>query len=117
MSENIIWTVEGKIKDGERETLEALMREMVETVQKEEGTLNYEWTIAEDGTTLHVYERYKDADAAATHLPTWGTFADRFMAAVDITRFVVFSNLTPALKEAVGGLNPIYMTPIGGFAR
>ena len=53
MNENIIWTVEGKIKDGERETLEALMREMVETVQKEEGTLNYEWTIAEDGTTLH----------------------------------------------------------------
>ena len=39
------------------------------------------------------------------------------MADVDVTRFVVFSNLTPALKEAVDGLNPIYMTPIGGFAK
>jgi len=29
--------------------------------------------------------------------------------AVDITRFVVFSNLTPALKEVVGGLDPISM--------
>ncbi|MEM7532554.1 MAG: hypothetical protein AAF639_10290 [Chloroflexota bacterium] len=41
MSENVIWTVEGTIKDGERDALEALMREMVETVQQEEGTLNY----------------------------------------------------------------------------
>ncbi len=65
MNENIIWTVEAKIKDGERDAFAALMREMVETVQKEEGTLNYEWTIAEDDATIHVYERYKDADAAA----------------------------------------------------
>ena len=117
MSNNIIWTVAGKIKDGQRQALESLMEEMVETVIKEEGTLNYEWTIAADGKSLHVYERYKDANAAAAHLPTWGTFADRFMALVSITDFVVFSQLTPALEEAVGGLNPIYMTPIGGFAK
>lgn len=62
MNKNIIRTVEGTIKDGERGTLEALMCEMVETIQKEEGTLNYEWTLAEGGASLHVYERYKDAD-------------------------------------------------------
>lgn len=28
MSENIIWTVEGTIKDGQRGALETLMREM-----------------------------------------------------------------------------------------
>lgn len=117
MSENIIWTVEGKIKDGQRATLVALMREMVEVVQKEEGTLNYEWTLAEDGSSLHVYERYRDGDAALAHLPTWGSFSDRFMAVVDITRFVVFSELTPSLKEAVSGLTPVYMAPIGGFAK
>lgn len=116
MSENIIWVVEGKIKEGERLKFDALMHEMIETVQKEEGTLNYEWTLSDDGL-LHVYERYKDANAATTHLPTWGSFSGRFMEVVEITRFVVFSNLTPELKEAVGGLNPIYMTPIGGFAK
>lgn len=117
MSENIIWTVEGTIKDGQREALEALMREMVEAVDKEPGTLNYQWTLGEDGKSLHIYERYRDADATTAHLGSWATFADRFMAAVDITRFVVFTELTPELKEAVAGLSPIYMTPIGGFAK
>ena len=117
MSGNVIWTVEGTIKVAEREAFEALMHEMVETVRKEPGTLNYEWTLAQDGRSLHVYERYKEADATTAHLATWATFADRFMAVVDVTRFVVFSNLTPELKEAVSGLSPIYMTPIGGFAK
>lgn len=117
MSENIIWTIEGTIKDSERKALEALMHEMVETVQKEAGTLNYEWTLAEDGKSLHVYERYQDVEATNAHLGTWAKFADRFMAVVDVTRFVVFSNLSPDLKEAVAGLSPIYMTPIGGFAK
>ncbi len=117
MSNNVIWTIEGTIKDGQREALSTLMAEMVETVQPEVGTLNYEWTLGEDGRTLHVYERYADADATTAHLATWATFADRFMALVDVTRFVVFSELTPALREAVAGLSPVYMKPIGGFAK
>ncbi|MEM8901546.1 MAG: antibiotic biosynthesis monooxygenase [Bacteroidota bacterium] len=117
MSENIIWTVEGTIKDGQKEALESLMAEMVTAVEPEPGTLNYEWTLAEDGKRLHVYERYKDTAATFAHLGTWAKFAERFMAIVDVTGFVVFSDLTPELQEAVSGLNPVYMSPIGGFAK
>jgi quinol monooxygenase YgiN len=39
-----------------------------------EGTLNYEWTLAEDGKSIHVYERYKDADATTAHLRTWASW-------------------------------------------
>lgn len=117
MSENIIWTVEGTIKDGEREAFDAVMRDMIGAVEKEEGTLNYEWTLGGDGKSLHVYERYKDVAATTAHLGTFATYAERFMAAVDLKRFVVFSELTPELKEAVAGLSPIYMSRIGGFAR
>ncbi len=117
MSKNIIWTVEGTIKEGQFEDLTSLMEEMVETVQKEPGTLNYEWTLGDDGESLHVYERYRDVDATIAHLSTWAIFADRFTSVVDITRFVVFSELPSSLQDAVGGLKPIYMKPIGGFAK
>ncbi|MEM1042097.1 MAG: antibiotic biosynthesis monooxygenase [Bacteroidota bacterium] len=116
-NDNIIWTLEGPIKDGRRDALEALMHEMVEAVRPEPGTLNYEWTIDPDGQRLRVYERYRDADAAMAHLPTWSTFQDRFMDLVDVEQFVVYSELTDELKEQVGGLDPVYMTPVGGFAR
>ena len=117
MSNNVIWTVEGRIKAGQKEALESLMEEMVAAVRPEPGTINYEWTLAEDGQHLHVYERYVDAAATVAHLGTWAKFADRFMSVVDITDFVVYSELTPELKAAVQGLNPVYMSPIGGFAK
>ncbi|MEM6768255.1 MAG: antibiotic biosynthesis monooxygenase [Bacteroidota bacterium] len=117
MSKNIIWTVEGSIKEGQKETLLSLMNEMVSEVQQEPGTITYEWTLGTDGDSLHVYERYQDVAATFAHLGTWGKFAERFMASVDITNFVVFSDLPPELKEAVSGLNPVYMSPIGGFAK
>lgn len=117
MSDNIIWTVEGTIRDGQKDAFDSLMAEMVSAVSQEPGTLNYEWTLGPDGTSLHVYERYRDADAATEHLGTWTRFAERFMASVQITRFVVFSRLTPSLEAAVAGLDPVMMAPIGGFAK
>ena len=117
MNENVIWTVEGVIKDGQRTALETLMKEMVETVQPEPGTTHYEWTLGQDGKSLHVYERYANAEATRAHLVTWGKFAERFMALVEVTCFTVFSDLTDDLKEAVAGLDPVYMAPIGGFSK
>ena len=115
--DNVIWTVEGQIKEGQKDDLLSLMAEMCETVEKEPGTHHYEWTLSTNDSTLHVYERYKDFAAAKAHLPTWGKFSDRFTAAVEITKFVVYSNLDDELKDAVAGLNPVYMAPIGGFAK
>jgi len=115
MSEHIIWTVEGNVK--ERAAFEALMKEMLVAVEPEPGTLNYEWTLGEDGKSLHVYERYTNEEAAFAHLGTWAKFQDRFVALVDITRFTVFSKASPKLRETVAGLNPVYMAPIGGFAK
>lgn len=117
MSENIIWTVEGNIKEGHKEDLIALMNEMLVLVEQETGTLNYQWTIGENDNSLHVYEKYKDAESTFTHLGTWSKFADRFTSIVDITRFTIFSDAPTELREAVAGLNPVFMKPVGGFAR
>lgn len=117
MNENIIWTVAGKLKPGQRRAYEALMNEMMTEVIQEPGTTHYEWTIADDGETIHVYERYANAEAAVKHLATWSRFAESYMALVEVTAFTVFSDLTPELQAAVGGLSPIYMRPLGGFAK
>lgn len=117
MTKNVIWTVEATIKDGQREAFDGVMKDLIEASRQEEGTMNYEWTLGADQTTLHVYERYRDADAATAHLATWGAHAERFLAAAEINRFVVFSPLSSELREAVQGLNPVYMTPFGGFAK
>jgi len=114
---NIIWTVEGTIKEGHTDDLIALMKEMLVLVEQESGTINYEWTLGEDQRSLHVYERYTDEDATFTHLGTWAKFSDRFVSFVDITGFTVFTDASPKLREAIAGLNPVYMKPIGGFAK
>ncbi|MCG7585835.1 putative quinol monooxygenase, partial [Photobacterium sp. OFAV2-7] len=108
-------TIEGKIKDKARYA--EAMHKLTEAAFDEEGTLNHEWTIADDGETVHVYERYQDAAAAIKHLDTWAKYGSLYMEATEITRFVVFSDLTDELKEAVAGLNPVYMKPYGGFSK
>ena len=95
------------------------MAEMVDTTQTNEpGAINYEWTIAEDNATIHIYERYADSEATMVHLGAFGEkFAERFMSQVDPTRFDVYGNPNDQVKEALSGLGPVYMTPIGGFVR
>jgi len=114
---NIIWTVEGTIKEGQTDDLIALMNEMLALVEQETGTLNYQWTLCEDQRNLHVYERYADENATFIHLGTWAKFSDRFVNIVDITCFTIFTDVSPKLREAAAGLNPVYMKPVGGFGR
>lgn len=119
MSDNIYWILEVAIKPGKIDNFKALMKEMVEATQANEpNTLNYEWTITEDNQSCHIYERYVDSAATMVHLRAFGEkFADRFMAAVDPTRLVVYGTPNNELKEALGGFGPVFMAPFGGFAR
>ena len=119
MSENVYWLLEVTIKPGELDNFKALMKEMVEATQANEpNTLNYEWTISEDSQNCHIYERYADSAATMTHLGAFGEkFAERFMAAVDPTRIVVYGTPNNEVKEALSGFGPVFMAPFGGFAR
>jgi|GEM_PF-720885 len=57
-------------KPGQGATLEKILREMVQHTAREPGAVCYDLLRPEDGRadTLVVYERYRDADAKATHL-------------------------------------------------
>lgn len=119
MNNNVYWILELAVKDGELDSFRSLMSEMVDATQANEpGTLNFEWTISEDNKHCHIYERYVDSAATMTHLTTFGEkFAERFMAAVDPTRFVVYGDPNNDVKAALTEFGAVFMSPFGGFTR
>ena len=119
MSDNIFWLLELEVKPGQSDNFRQLMGEMVESVQANEpNTLNYEWTISKDQQSCHIYERYTDSAAVMTHLGNFGAnFADRFMACLEATSFHVYGNSSDEVREALSAFGPVFLTPIGGFAR
>ena len=118
MGDQVSWLLELAVKPGELDNFRALMNEMVESARAESGTLSYEWFISDDEGVVHIYERYADSAAVMTHLGAFGEkFAERFLAAVDPTRFTVFGTPSDEAREALSGFGPTYLSFFGGFAR
>lgn len=119
MSDHIFWLLELAIKPGELDNLKTLMNEMVAATQANEpNTINYEWFISEDNKSCHIYERYTDSAAVMTHLGTFGQkFAERFLAALEPTRLMVYGNPSDEAIKALSELGGVFMTPSAGFAR
>ena len=119
MSNEISWMLELDVREGREEALRTLMAEMVDATRANEpDTLAYVWNFTGDGRTCHLYERYADSAAVLTHLGTFGArFASRFFDALQPTRFTVYGSPTAAARDALAGLNPVYMAPAAGFQR
>ena len=119
MSDHVFLTVEMTINPGALDDFRALVKEMVGQVQANEPeTLNYEWSLSEDDSTCHVYERYANSAAIMAHFAWFGeNFAERIMALVQLTGFTVYGNASDEVKAAVADFGAVIMAPIGGFAR
>ncbi|WP_169054199.1 antibiotic biosynthesis monooxygenase [Nitratireductor sp. XY-223] len=119
MTATVGWFIEAEIKEGQRDSLKELIVEMSDRSENNEpGTLVYEWSISEDGTTGHLYERYADSEAALTHLASFGeNFADRFMPLVGTLRMSVYGAPSAALRKELAGMEPRFFERAGGFAR
>lgn len=58
-----------EINPGGRAEFERLAKEATAYANgHEEGTLTYDWYIAGDGKTAHIYERYESSEALLAHL-------------------------------------------------
>lgn len=118
MEKHVSWVVELEVKDGALEAFKELMEEMVAGTSAEPQTLAYEWYISGDGKTVHIFEKYADSDATVSHVSGFlEKWAARFMESVDVTRFVVYGDPTPAAREILAGFGPTYLGPWGGFSR
>lgn len=117
MSDVVSWDLMLSVKDGKLDEFRALMDEMVAATKDEPGALIYEWFVSDDGTAVHIYERYADSDATMAHLGSFAGFAPRFFGAVDPTGFYVYGNPNEATAEALTGSGAQIMGSLGGFAR
>lgn len=113
----ISWVLEADVNDGQFDALKAVMADLCDGAQNEEGTLAYEWFISEDDGKLHVYERYTDDAAVMTHMGGFAPHAERFMAAVTPSGFAVYGEVEDATREALAGLGAVHYGTFGGFHR
>jgi quinol monooxygenase YgiN len=115
---HVSWVIELAVKDGALVAFEDLMKEMVSGTSDEAQTLGYEWYISDDQRTVHIFEKYADSDAMVAHvngfLEKW---AERFLGAVDVTRFVVYGDPDKAARQLLDGFGATYLAPWGGFSR
>ena len=118
MEGHVSWVVECAVKEGQLDTFEELMGEMVQGTSAEPGTLAYEWYISEDGSTVHIFEKYASSEDTIAHVTGFlEKWAQRFTGAVDIAKIVVYGDPSPAAREILDGWGAIYLGPWGGFSR
>ncbi len=118
MSTIVSWNLQVSIHDGRFDEFKSLMQEMVESTQRETGTLAYEWFLSEDSKSCHVYERYSDSDAVMTHLGNFGTnFADRFLEYTEVTSMIVYGEPADAARTALEGFGAEFLSSFGGFSH
>ena len=119
MNDHVFWILQADINAGQLDKLKALMREMVEGTQRDEpGALNYEWCIADDGKSLHLYERYADPDAVMVHRGNFAQkYAARFSTCLTVTKMTMYGNPSEAVRAAFARFNPEYFNLYAGFSR
>jgi len=119
VSDNVYWMLVVKVKPGKTSDVKGLMTDMVDGARANEpGTLTYEWSASEDGTSYQMLVRFSDSAAALAHLKNFGeNFAGRFLDVFDVVRFVVFGAPDAAVREAIAGFNPMYLRMARGFSR
>ena len=107
-----------KVREGQLDTLRALAKEMVESTEKESGTLSYEWFLSADGADCHLYERYESSEAAMIHLGTFGSkFADRFSGCLDMQGIHVYGEPSEELRAAHAQFGASFLGSLSGFTR
>lgn len=116
-SESIHWVLELEL-DPERVTeFQVLMSEMVALAETQPGTLVYEWYFVDDNSRCIINERYRDSAALIDHMTASQPYSERFIAAATISRLTVLGNVDSAIRTALEGLEPSYLSIGEGFFR
>jgi quinol monooxygenase YgiN len=117
-SEEIYWVVTCAVQPGRLADFKQVVAELVAAAKEEPGTLAYEYSVDAGQGTVHIFERYRDSNAVVSHVTqTFAPFAERFLALVRVSSFVVYGAPSADAQRALAGFNPTYMTPFDGFTR
>jgi quinol monooxygenase YgiN len=114
----VAWLTQCAVKEGQLEAFKALMDEMVAATRDEPGTLDYEWFISDDDSTVHIYERFADSDATIAHANSFlEQWVQRYMGCVEVKGFTVYGNPSDAARQAIAPFGGKQLGRWGGFAR
>ena len=99
----------------------AEFKELIEPIiaasNKEPGTLIYEYSLGEDGRTVHIVERYM-TDAVLSHVEnTFGPYAERFLKLASIEKLYVYGEPPADLRAKLETFGAVFLAPLAGFAR
>jgi quinol monooxygenase YgiN len=105
------------VKPENLEEFKKLIAPIVADSNKEPGTLIYEYSLGEDGRTVHIVERYL-TDAVLSHVEnTFGPYAERFLKLATIEKLFVYGEPPADLRAKLESFGAIFMAPITGFSR
>ena len=115
---HVSWHVELSVRPGKLNELMELTREMVASTLAESGVLHFERFLSEDGTKVHIYERYIDSESAVAHLNTFrAQFSDRFIELVERDQFVVFGSPSVELAGILRKFGAKFFKKFDGFSK
>ena len=82
-----------------------------------EGGEYHLWFMTEDGSAIHICERYADSAATMEHLGNFGAnFAERFLGCFTPTAIYVYGDPSDEVPGVLDGFGATYMGSLGGFA-
>jgi len=116
-SKQVYWIITGEINPGRNAAFRAISNCLVETTKTEPGALNYEWSIAENGQTFHIYERYADSEAARFHREHVSNVLKELYAVATFNSFTLYGAPSDELKQSFAARHPLVMVPRNGFSR
>ena len=117
VSSYVHWVIELKIAKGKTAEFKAFADEAVASARQEPGTLGYDWNLAEDGKTVHIYECFKDSAAVLEHMQRFGKLRARFGTLITPVSFTLYGSPSDELRALLSSRGVRYFTPIAGFIR
>jgi autoinducer 2-degrading protein len=116
-TKQVYWMITGEINPGQEAAFSAICARLVESTKAEPGALNYEWSIAEDRRTFHIFERYADSEAVKFHRGQLGEMLKELYAVVSLKSFTLYGGPCDELKQLLAARHPLVMVPSNGFSR
>ena len=113
----VYWIITGEINAGQEAAFREVCGRLVEMTKAEAGALNYEWSVAEDGRTFHIYERYVDSEAVKFHRGNVGEMLKELYAAAVPKSFTLYGGASDELNQLLAARHPLVMVPHNGFSR
>tara|TARA_Y100000385_G_scaffold211591_1_gene219682 strand:- start:342 stop:695 length:354 start_codon:yes stop_codon:yes gene_type:complete len=108
-SNQIIWTVEARLKNKKYKEISDLIIKMKNYIAEEEPqTLEYDFYFNEDKSKLYINECYLNNEAALEHLNNFNQFSEEFFKNIEILKVNIFGPVNDKICSIFGSQNTIF---------